>query len=240
MQIELWEQTIKMSPLAIDLENKMGKITHPEFIFSKIFSELQKIGVCEPWKFAYHNDDYVVTKSGRVFSICKTLRSKSGNIIRHYRINEVFGCKTANGYLAYRVTVNSKRRHLKAHRLILSAFTGREIFDKMVNHIDGNRLNNALENLEWVTAQENVDHAVRTGLWKYEDCRKDKIFACDYPLIYYMWKHAGESKRSISKMFGVFPIKITRVIEKTEKLMEFIRENCKNKDSRYPAISKQS
>lgn len=46
------------------------------------------------------------------------------------------------------------------HRLVLSAFRGLEE-NLQVNHIDGNKLNNNITNLEWVTASENVRHAVK-------------------------------------------------------------------------------
>lgn len=55
--------------------------------------------------------------------------------------------------------------HIKAHRLICEAYHGPAPEDKpYVNHIDGNKLNNEKENLEWVSASENAIHAFKLGL----------------------------------------------------------------------------
>lgn len=52
------------------------------------------------------------------------------------------------------------------HRLVLRAFEGPPPTDKhQVNHIDGDKTNNAVANLEWVTQEENAAHAIESGLW---------------------------------------------------------------------------
>ncbi len=52
------------------------------------------------------------------------------------------------------------------HKLVAHTFIPNKNFDKycQVNHIDGNRLHNHIDNLEWVTGKQNVQHAVTTGL----------------------------------------------------------------------------
>ena len=55
-------------------------------------------------------------------------------------------------------------RNVQFHRIIASIFCEREIGKNYVNHIDGNKQNNAAYNLEWVTRSENAKHAFRTGL----------------------------------------------------------------------------
>lgn len=75
----------------------------------------------------------------------------------------------------------------------------------MVNHKDGNPANNCAENLEWVTAQGNSDHAVATGLTaKGERQHLAKLTATEVAAIRVL--HAHMPPRSIAKiarMFGV-------------------------------------
>ena len=59
---------------------------------------------------------------------------------------------------------NNKKKHQFVHRLIAKAFIPNPSNKPQINHIDGNPLNNNIENLEWVTDSENKYHAHRTGL----------------------------------------------------------------------------
>jgi hypothetical protein len=74
-----------------------------------------------------------------------------------------------NGINQYRnvsVHVDGKLKTVRAHRLIAIAFIPNPEGKPEVNHIDGNRENNSVTNLEWVTRSENCMHAIRTGLYK--------------------------------------------------------------------------
>lgn len=69
-----------------------------------------------------------------------------------------------NGYMVVGINVQGKRRNLLIHRLIMMAFYGSQQYQ--VNHKDGNKKNNRLDNLEYVTASQNQRHSVFIGLRK--------------------------------------------------------------------------
>lgn len=75
----------------------------------------------------------------------------------------------SNGYLQISVRLsgrNSKSKCLKLHREVASAFIANPNNLPQVNHIDGNKSNNHVDNLEWCTNQENTIHAWNNGLIK--------------------------------------------------------------------------
>jgi hypothetical protein len=91
---------------------------------------------------------YQISNLGRVYSLFLN------RIIKPFR--------NQKGYL--RLDLRGKKRTTKVvHRLVLETFTGPQP-KLQVNHKNGIKDDNRLENLEWVTGQQNVDHAWRTGL----------------------------------------------------------------------------
>ena len=71
----------------------------------------------------------------------------------------------AKGYLKIMLTVNRRKWGIRVHREVAKAFIDNPNNLPQVNHIDGNKANNSVENLEWVTNKENAAHAIRNGLW---------------------------------------------------------------------------
>lgn len=68
-------------------------------------------------------------------------------------------------YVIYTLSKDGKPKTQGLHRLLLQAFIGPPPTpEHECNHIDGNPLNNSLDNLEWVTASENIQHMLRLGL----------------------------------------------------------------------------
>lgn len=67
-------------------------------------------------------------------------------------------------YPKVRLFSNGRSIEKTIHRLVAEAFIPNPLGKTEVNHIDGNKLNNQVENLEWVTRSENELHAFRTGL----------------------------------------------------------------------------
>lgn len=69
------------------------------------------------------------------------------------------------GYSCINLWLNSKCHKFQIHRLLAIYFIPNPLDLKEVNHIDGNPLNNSLDNLEWVTHQQNIQHAWNNGLF---------------------------------------------------------------------------
>ncbi len=85
--------------------------------------------------------------------------------------NRLMTLQNQNGYLHCSIRVNKKPKRCRVHRLVAQAFIENPDNKPFVNHIDGNRTNNAVENLEWTTAAENAQHAVDAGLRQHGNNR---------------------------------------------------------------------
>ena len=96
---------------------------------------------------------YGATKDGRIWSSLK------GN---EWRPRHDMPDK--DGYRVILLSFGGKRHNRKVHRLVVEAFCGPIPAGMSVNHKDGRKGNNALDNLEVVTRKENIVHAYRTGL----------------------------------------------------------------------------
>lgn len=96
---------------------------------------------------------FSVTPSGKIFS---------------HRTKKFIKFQKCNGYFTFTTRLNgrsSKAITFKVHRLVAETFIPNHKNLPLVNHKDGNKLNNEVSNLEWVTPRENVSHAVSLGLF---------------------------------------------------------------------------
>jgi len=116
---------------------------------------------------------YKIREDGKVFSKHKTKNKCKSNDGWH-ELNSVLD-KRVGYYLVTLVNKDTKiRKNQFIHRLLGEAFIYNDDPDNKVhiNHKDGNKQNNDLTNLEWVTPKENAQHAVNMGLTHYEYCEK--------------------------------------------------------------------
>ncbi len=79
-----------------------------------------------------------------------------------------------SGYEAIILTYNGKRKHHLVHRLVAEAYVPNPENKKEVNHINGVKLKNNADNVEWCTSAENKQHAYATGLKVYNFPTKGK------------------------------------------------------------------
>lgn len=78
--------------------------------------------------------------------------------------------KDKSGCLRVELWKDGKHKTYLTYRLVALTFLGKPEGEMTVNHKDGNRLNNNIDNLEWCTRKENIQHGFRTGLYS---CQKE-------------------------------------------------------------------
>jgi len=98
---------------------------------------------------------------------------EDGTILRRSKFGyKVKKLSITNGYYRFNCSYKNKKYNFLAHQIIWLQFNPNQNMDKMhINHKDNNRLNNKIENLELVTAKENVNHAINIGAKKDIYCR---------------------------------------------------------------------
>ena len=69
-----------------------------------------------------------------------------------------------NGYWYVNLSKDGKHHNYHVHRIVAKLFVKNSLNKPQVNHIDGDKTNNNVNNLEWVTMSENIRHGYKTGL----------------------------------------------------------------------------
>lgn len=120
------------------------------------------------WKNIPNYEGYQVSDTGLVRTKGKTTYTKKHGV-RHWK-DRILKYKGKTYSTGYRVDLwkNGKPKTLLVARLVAFTFNNEDInnHNLTVNHIDGNRFNNNLDNLELVSLKENIQHEFRTGLYK--------------------------------------------------------------------------
>jgi hypothetical protein len=105
---------------------------------------------------------YQISNLGKVKRLAKTvIRSYHGS----FKIEDkILKPNYVSGYLKIGLTKNKKRIHYLIHRLVCLNFLGKHLEKIEVNHKNGIKSDNKLENLEWCSPSENSKHAYKIGL----------------------------------------------------------------------------
>jgi len=158
----------------------------------------------EVWKDIQENDYYQVSNLGRVKSKERRVpHAKSGTVSVKERILKP--AMDAKGYLRVALAKGRGLKTYKVHRLVADAFLENPENKPQVNHKDGDKENNEVVNLEWVTNQENAIHAARTGLWEYKrgvNHHRSKLNEYQVRVLRRM-KEVGCTNAYIAECFGV-------------------------------------
>lgn len=110
----------------------------------------------------------------------------------------------STGYYMVSFSYNNKSKPQRVHRLLANTFIPNPQNLPEVNHVDGDKLNNELSNLEWVTHRENMSHAFRIGLANNSGTKNgmSKLSESDIPGIRKLILD-GVSQYKIAKLYNV-------------------------------------
>jgi hypothetical protein len=123
----------------------------------------------EVWKeIEGYEGIYQISESGKVKSLERYVDGRWGPILIKEKI--LSPITAGKRYKMVGLSKNSKTKFVNIHRLLAQTFINNPNNKLQVNHIDGNKMNNDLLNLEWVTPKENIRHA-----WDNNLCENTRI-----------------------------------------------------------------
>lgn len=178
-----------------DFKTHKGIIPSVENIPGEVWKNIQEKGF---------EKLYAISSFGRVKSIAKIISHPQSVTITIYE--KIKKSRILGHYLAVSLNKGSRgeRKTCLIHRLKAQAFIANPLNNPQVNHIDGNKLNNDISNLEWTDNSGNQEHAIVTGLKKSigENHPKSKLTLAQVKEIRVLIS-SGEQVRKISKLYGV-------------------------------------
>lgn len=173
----------------------------------------------EVWKCINGYDGlYQVSNLGRVKSLDKRVPTNGGTRVMKGKILK--GRTTKYGYLQIGLTdKNNYRVNRYVHRLVAEAFIPNPQNKKEVNHIDCNKKNNGVDNLEWVNRKENMQHASDNNLIPSK-------LVLDEDKIIDLYINENMTVKEIAKEIGVFQVTISKRLKKHNIHIKKLEEIC--------------
>lgn len=171
---------------------------------------------------------YEISNLGRIKSLCKK-GSKKELILKQQCLD------LSTGYLGVQLYKNNKILTKRLHRLLAENFIENPNYYKVVNHKDGNKQNNSLNNLEWTTYSLNTLHSYKLGLQKIkkgEELKNCKITENQLKEINFLFKK-GFSNKDISKKYNIDSSTVSRYRNKLKRNVGKLEDYSIIKNSTY-------
>jgi len=150
------------------------------------------------------SDTYEISNTGKI-------RHKHSGRERKLRINN-------SGYPYVMLCKDGKKLNCKVHRLVAQTFLENTENKETVNHIDGNKTNNNVDNLEWATRSENTQHAFANGLINIKGEQNHNSKLTKFKVIEIRERRVTNPKlwtqSKLAKEYGVDRSQISRIIHR--------------------------
>lgn len=148
----------------------------------------------EEWKdIKGYEGLYLISNYGKILSLYRFKENGKGGYYQYTK--KLTKTMTTTGYEKIELTKDQKTKSIKVHRLVAKHFCPNPYNYNIVNHLDGNPLNNYYENLEWCRQVDNIQHAYDTNL--------RPTFEIDKKSLEHLYINRNMSMADIGELFDV-------------------------------------
>ncbi len=151
---------------------------------------------------------YEISNLGNIRSPKKI--SQVGHILKPKKI------KFCNkiGYNVVCLRKDNKRKHILVHRLVAIQFIKNTLKKNQINHKDGDKLNNYIDNLEWVDCKGNINHCWKTGLHRRHNGENNPATRLKNKDIKSIRKASTLSQKELAVKYNISPSAINKIIKR--------------------------
>jgi len=203
-------ENLKKYPISVSFPKGLDAVP----IVQPLSNTKSGLYIMEIWKdIKDYEGYYQISNLGRVKSLYRIIKHEAkGEIIILQKILKVW---FSSGYFRITLWKNNKRKTKTIHRLIALNFIPNPENKKEINHKNGIKTDNRIENLEWCTHKENMHHAIKNGLinCKGESSLSSKLIEKEILLIRKKRKE-GYTYEALAKQFNVHLVTIFRIIKR--------------------------
>lgn len=181
---------------------------------------------------------YQVSENGTIRSLNREIKTRKGTrILKGNTVRQQIG---TNGYKIVKLYKNSKQYTFSVHRLVAEHFLEKPSYAECVNHIDGDKTNNVLDNLEWCTYSKNNKEAIRLGLRNKDNLKKQILNEVEKKKIkVVLIKENNIVVRDCSRDMAIFIKQNMKVNSSIETIARTIRQVCKQNEIGFEKIQSQ-
>lgn len=140
--------------------------------------------------------------------------SRDGKV-RNLNTNYYLKGAILNTYRVFNLKINGKQRNIAGHRLVAAAFIPNPDNKPFVDHVDGNRLNNNVENLRWVSQQENAQNIHKDTPYSIKDKENYSLSLKNLPDE--IWKQFRDTEIYVSNLGRVKNTKTNKIVKGTTR-----------------------
>ena len=155
---------------------------------------------------------YEVNKKGIIRSIDRWI-TKSDNKVQFYKGKILKPKIDKNGYKVVTFSVNGKKYSTFVHRVLAIKFIPNPLNLPEVNHKDGNKLNNDLDNLEWCTCKYNTQHSFEMGLNVGKKGVKHPMCKLTEKIVLKIRSEKGMTLKEIGSKYGISEVQVHKIVK---------------------------